>query len=76
MGKVDLTSAATGRSVSIPVRWGTRLEAGRDPMLPRVWSQMEFNAVIRLTECCEAGGPAMQPARAPPPLAGAPPSGP
>ncbi len=74
-GVIDLTSAATSRSVSIPAHWGTRLEAGRDPMLPRVWSQMEFNAVIRLTECCRASGAGMESAR-PPPLAGVAPSGP
>jgi hypothetical protein len=48
-GTVDLTSL-TGVSVSIPAHWGTRLEAGRAPMPPRVWSQMEFNALIRLTQ--------------------------
>jgi ferric-dicitrate binding protein FerR (iron transport regulator) len=49
-GTVNLTSSVTGESVSIPARWGTRLEAGRAPVPPRVWSPMEFNAVIRLTE--------------------------
>jgi hypothetical protein len=49
-GMVDLTSSPTGTSVSIPAHWGTRLEAGRAPMPPRVWNQMEFNAVIRVTE--------------------------
>ena len=49
-GVVDLTSSPTGTSVSIPARWGTRLEAGRAPMPPRVWNQMEFNAVRRVTE--------------------------
>jgi hypothetical protein len=53
-GTVDFISAATGQSVSIPAHWGTRLEAGRSPMLLRVWAQMEFNAVIRLTECCQS----------------------
>jgi hypothetical protein len=48
-GTVDLTSSLTGASVSIPARWGTRLEAGLDPVLPRVWRQREFNAVTRLT---------------------------
>jgi hypothetical protein len=48
-GTVDLRSAVTGESVSIPARWGTRLEKGLDPVLPRVWLQREFNAVIRLT---------------------------
>jgi hypothetical protein len=49
-GIVDLTSSPTGTSVSIPAHWGTRLEAGRAPMPPRVWFQMEFDAVRRVTE--------------------------
>jgi hypothetical protein len=49
-GKVNLRSNSTGESVSIPAHWGTRLEAGRAPVPPRVWNQMEFNAVIRVTE--------------------------
>ena len=49
-GTVDLTSSPTGASVSIPAHWGTRLEAARAPVPPRVWTQMEFNAVIRVTE--------------------------
>jgi len=49
-GTVDLRSNQTGESVSIPAHWGTRLEAGRAPVPPRVWNQMEFNAVIRVTE--------------------------
>jgi hypothetical protein len=49
-GSVDLASAATGRTVTIPAHWGTRLEAGRDPVQPRVWSQAEFDALIRRTE--------------------------
>jgi hypothetical protein len=49
-GTVDLTSSLTGVSVSIPAHWGTHLEAGRAPVPPRVWNQMEFNAVIRVTE--------------------------
>jgi hypothetical protein len=49
LGTVDLTSTATGQSVSIPAHWGTRLEIGLDPVLPRVWAQREFNAVTRLT---------------------------
>jgi hypothetical protein len=52
-GTVNLTSAARGGAVStIPAHWGTRLESGLAPMMPRVWAQMEFDAVIRLTECC------------------------
>lgn len=49
-GTVDLTSATTRRSVSIPARWGTRLEADRDPVPPRVWAHVEFDAFIRRTE--------------------------
>jgi len=48
-GSIDLTSAATGQSVSIPAHWGTRLETGLDPVLPRIWAQKEFNAVTNLT---------------------------
>jgi hypothetical protein len=50
IGDVDLTSAGTGRSVSIPGHWGARLEAGRDPVPPRNWTQAEFDAVTRSTE--------------------------
>jgi hypothetical protein len=49
-GIVDLTSDPTRESISIPARWGARLEAGRAPVPPRVWKQMEFNAFIRVTE--------------------------
>jgi len=49
VGNVDLTSAASGRFVSIPGRWGTRLEAGRDPVLPRNWTQAEFDAFTHST---------------------------
>ncbi|MBV9828117.1 MAG: FecR domain-containing protein [Alphaproteobacteria bacterium] len=49
-GAVVMTSAATGRGVTIPARWGARLEAGRDPVPPRVWSQAEFDAVIARTD--------------------------
>jgi hypothetical protein len=48
-GTIDLSSGDTGESVSIPAHWGTRLEKGLNPVLPRVWAQREFNAVIRLT---------------------------
>jgi hypothetical protein len=49
-GSVAMTSAATRRSEVIPERWGARLEAGRDPVPPRVWSQAEFDAVIARTD--------------------------
>jgi hypothetical protein len=48
-GTVDMSSRATTRVVTIPMRWGARLEAGRDPVPPRVWSQAEFDAVIART---------------------------
>lgn len=48
-GAVRLTSAATGEGVTIPAHWGGRLEAGRDPVPPRVWSNAEFDAVIART---------------------------
>jgi hypothetical protein len=49
-GTIVMTSDATGRSVTIPARWGGRLEAGLDPVPPRVWSQAEFEAVVARTE--------------------------
>jgi hypothetical protein len=49
-GSVSLTSAATKRSETVPARWGARLEAGRDPVPPRVWSPAEFQAVITRTQ--------------------------
>jgi hypothetical protein len=49
-GIVDLTGNLIGQSVSIPAHWGARLEAGRAPVPPRVWNQMEFNAFIRITQ--------------------------
>ncbi|MGH7095972.1 MAG: FecR family protein [Stellaceae bacterium] len=49
-GSVSLTSAATRHSVVIPARWGTKLYAGRDPLLPRVWAPAEFDAVIAQTD--------------------------
>jgi hypothetical protein len=49
-GSVALNSSATGRSVIIPARWGARLEAGRDPVEPRVWQPQEFQSVISRTD--------------------------
>ena len=49
-GIVDFTSNLIAESVSLPSRWGARLEAGRAPVLPRVWTQMEFNAFIQVTQ--------------------------
>jgi hypothetical protein len=49
-GSVILTSLATGRSVTIPARWGARLEAGLDPVAARLWSAEEFADVIGRTD--------------------------
>jgi len=49
-GSVDMTSTATKRRETIPARWGARLEAGRDPVPPRVWSPAEFAAFIARTD--------------------------
>jgi hypothetical protein len=49
-GSVVLTSTATGRSETIPARWGARLEAGRNPVPARVWSQQEFDAFLVRTD--------------------------
>ena len=49
-GSVDMVSRTTMRGVVIPARWGGRLEAGRDPVPPRVWSQAEFDAFIARTD--------------------------
>jgi len=49
-GSVALRSAATRREVTIPTRWGARLEAGRDPVEARVWAPQEFQAVISRTD--------------------------
>ncbi len=48
-GVVNMESHATKHSVNIPARWGSRLEAGKDPVRPRVWEQSEFDQVIALT---------------------------
>lgn len=49
-GSVDLRSAATGRAVTIPARWGARVEAGLDPVPARTWAPAEFQAVITRTD--------------------------
>jgi hypothetical protein len=49
-GSVVLMSLATGRSITIPARWGARLEAGLDPVAARLWSAKEFADVIARTE--------------------------
>jgi hypothetical protein len=48
-GKVAITSRATGRSVTIPARWGARNFAGLNPVPPRVWTSAEFADVISRT---------------------------
>ena len=49
-GRVVMTSLATGRRVTIPGRWGARLEAGLDPVPARLWSSEEFADVIARTD--------------------------
>jgi hypothetical protein len=49
-GRVVMTSLATGRSVTIPSRWGAHLEAGLDPVPARLWSAAEFADVIARTD--------------------------
>jgi hypothetical protein len=49
-GSVVLTSSVTQRAVTIPSRWGARLEAGRDPVQARVWAPAEFQAVMSRTD--------------------------
>ncbi|MFL5254043.1 MAG: FecR domain-containing protein [Rhodopila sp.] len=59
-GSVTLTSPTTQRSVTIPGHWGTRLEIGLNPVLPRAWSQVEFDGFIRRTQCCQSPMPKPQ----------------
>jgi hypothetical protein len=49
-GKVNLSSRATHHDVDIPARWGARLEAGKDPVPPRIWQDSEFDSVIARTD--------------------------
>jgi hypothetical protein len=48
-GRVSLKSVATGRAIVIPARWGARVEAGRDPVPARVWTEAEFADFIGRT---------------------------
>jgi hypothetical protein len=48
-GVVNLESRATRHGVDIPARWGSRLEAGKDPVPPRIWEESEFDRVIAAT---------------------------
>ncbi|HZT89450.1 MAG TPA: FecR family protein [Stellaceae bacterium] len=48
-GTVDLTSRATGKAVPVPPRQGTRVDAGRDVLPPRVYSQAEFDQLLAQT---------------------------
>jgi hypothetical protein len=48
-GAVTMKSRATEHEVRIPARWGSRLEAGKDPVPPRIWEQAEFDKVIAAT---------------------------
>ena len=48
-GRVSLQSVATGREIVIPAHWGARVEAGRDPVPARIWTDAEFDDFIRRT---------------------------
>jgi len=48
-GRVGLKSTATGQEIVIPARWGARVEAGRDPVPARVWTEAEFADFIGRT---------------------------
>ena len=49
-GSVALTSRATGGTVLIPPRFGSRLDAGRDPYPPAPHTQAEFDRLIARTD--------------------------
>ncbi len=48
-GRVGFTSIATHKTVEIPDRFGSRVEPGKDPIEPRLWSQPEFDDYINAT---------------------------
>ncbi len=48
-GVVALTAHATGASVDIPKRYGSRVEPGRDPTEPKPWSRHDFEEYIVTT---------------------------
>ena len=60
-GNVALTSTPTGQSVAVPAHWGSRLEPGLSPTLPRAWASVEFDGFIRRTACCQAPQSAAKP---------------
>jgi hypothetical protein len=48
-GTVSLTSAATRKEITIPARWGARVDAGRNSVPARLWTKAEFDDVIART---------------------------
>jgi hypothetical protein len=48
-GSAVIACVGSARAETIPARWGARVEAGRDPVPPRVWSPAEFAAVTART---------------------------
>lgn len=48
-GRVGFTSLTTHKTVEIPDRFGSRVEPGKDPIDPRLWSQKEFDEYIHDT---------------------------
>ncbi len=49
IGRVGFTSNATHKTVEIPDRFGSRVEPGKDPVEPRIWSQPEFDEYVSAT---------------------------
>jgi len=71
-GSVSLASRTTGRAATIPAGWGTRLDAGRDPEPPRVWTPAEFAELIARTEGGASPAPPPGPGYYPYPPGGSP----
>jgi hypothetical protein len=49
-GVVDLSSKATHHAVRVLCGLGSRVDAGQDPLPPRIWLQVEFDAVMDRTD--------------------------
>lgn len=49
-GVVDLSSKATHHAVRVVCGLGSRVDAGQDPLPPRIWLQVEFDAVMDRTD--------------------------
>jgi hypothetical protein len=49
-GFVELSSKATHHAVQVACFLGSRVDAGQDPAPPRIWRQVEFDAVMDRTD--------------------------